>query len=61
MSELWMYHGASTIMRKTLDWNRSKMSMLEMEAVHRSFRKIDSGIRELIRRDTHRNFATAMN
>jgi hypothetical protein len=27
MSELGTYHGESTIMRKTLDWNRSKISM----------------------------------
>jgi hypothetical protein len=32
MNELGMYHGASTIMRKTLDWNRSRFSMLEVEA-----------------------------
>jgi hypothetical protein len=32
MSELGTYHGASTIMRKTLDWNRSRISMLEVEA-----------------------------
>jgi hypothetical protein len=25
MSELGTYHGASTIMRKTLDWNRSRI------------------------------------
>jgi hypothetical protein len=29
MSELGTYHGASTMMRKTLDWNRSRISMLE--------------------------------
>jgi hypothetical protein len=33
MSELGTYHGASTMMRKTLDWNRSRISMLEVEAV----------------------------
>jgi hypothetical protein len=33
MSELGTYHGASTIMRKTLDWNRSRISMLEVEVV----------------------------
>jgi hypothetical protein len=33
MSELGKFHGASTIMRKTLDWNRSRISMLEAEAV----------------------------
>jgi hypothetical protein len=27
MNELWTYHGASTIMSKTLDWNRSRISM----------------------------------
>jgi hypothetical protein len=32
-SELGTYHGASTIMRKTLDWNRSRIAMLEVEAV----------------------------
>jgi hypothetical protein len=32
MSELGTYHGASTIMLKTLDWNRSRISMLEVEA-----------------------------
>jgi hypothetical protein len=32
MSELGTYHGASTIMRKTLDWNRSRISMLEVKA-----------------------------
>jgi hypothetical protein len=30
MSELGTYQGASTIMRKTLDWNRSRISMLEV-------------------------------
>jgi hypothetical protein len=36
MSELGKYHGASTIMRKTLDWNRSRISMLDVEAVPQS-------------------------
>jgi hypothetical protein len=31
MSELGTYQGASTIRRKTLDWNRSRISMLEVE------------------------------
>jgi hypothetical protein len=31
MSELGTYHGTSTMMRKTLDWNRSRISMLEVE------------------------------
>jgi hypothetical protein len=30
MSELGTYHEASTMMRKTLDWNRSRISMLEV-------------------------------
>jgi hypothetical protein len=34
MSELGTYHGASTMMRKTLDWNRSRISMLEVEAAN---------------------------
>jgi hypothetical protein len=34
MSELRTYHGASTIMRKTLDWNRSRISMLEVPTVN---------------------------
>jgi hypothetical protein len=33
MSELVAYHGASTMMRKILDWNRSRISVLEVEAV----------------------------
>jgi hypothetical protein len=33
MSELGTYHGASTMMRKTLDWNRSRISMFEVEEV----------------------------
>jgi hypothetical protein len=33
MSKLGMYHGASTMMRKILDWNNSRISMLEVEAV----------------------------
>jgi hypothetical protein len=33
MSELGPYQGGPTIMRKTLDWNRSRISMLEVEAV----------------------------
>jgi hypothetical protein len=33
MSELLTYQGASTIMRKTLDWNLSRISMLEVEAM----------------------------
>jgi hypothetical protein len=37
MSELGTYHGASTMMRKTLDWNRSRISMLEVEAVPQSY------------------------
>jgi hypothetical protein len=36
MSELGTYHGASTMMRKTLDWNLSIISMLEVEAVPQS-------------------------
>jgi hypothetical protein len=28
MSELGTYHGTSTMMRKTLDWNRYRISML---------------------------------
>jgi hypothetical protein len=36
MSELGTYHGAPTIMRKTLDLNRSRISMLEVEAVPQS-------------------------
>jgi hypothetical protein len=36
MSELGTYHGASTIMRKTLDWNHSRISMFEVEAVPQS-------------------------
>jgi hypothetical protein len=36
MSESGTYHGASTMMRKTLDWNRSRISMLEVEAVPQS-------------------------
>jgi hypothetical protein len=36
MSESGMYHGASTMMRKTLDWNRSRISMLEVKAVPHS-------------------------
>jgi hypothetical protein len=36
MSELGTYHGASTMMRKTLDWNRSRISTLEVEAVPQS-------------------------
>jgi hypothetical protein len=36
MSELGTYHGASTMMRKTLDWNRSRILMLEVEAVPHS-------------------------
>jgi hypothetical protein len=31
MSDLGTYHGASAIMRKTLDWNRSGISMLELD------------------------------
>jgi hypothetical protein len=31
MSELGMYYGESTIMQNTLDWNRSRISMLEVE------------------------------
>jgi hypothetical protein len=34
--ELGTYHGASTIMHKTLDWNRSRISMFEVEAVLQS-------------------------
>jgi hypothetical protein len=30
------YQGASTIMRKAFDWNLSKISMLEVEAVPQS-------------------------
>jgi hypothetical protein len=30
------YQGASTIMRKTLDWKRSGISMFEVEAAHHS-------------------------
>jgi hypothetical protein len=33
MRVLGTYHGASTIMRKDLDWNLSRISMLEVEAV----------------------------
>jgi hypothetical protein len=33
MSELGTYHGASTMMHKPLDCNRSRISMLEVEAV----------------------------
>jgi hypothetical protein len=33
MSELGTYHGTSTMMRKTLDWNRSRISRLEVAAV----------------------------
>jgi hypothetical protein len=36
MSELGTYHGASTIMRKTLYWNLSRISMFEVEAVPHS-------------------------
>jgi hypothetical protein len=36
MSELGTYQGASTILRKTLDWNHSRISMLEVEAVPQS-------------------------
>jgi hypothetical protein len=36
MSELGTYQGASTIMRKTLDWNISRISMMEVEAVPQS-------------------------
>jgi hypothetical protein len=32
MSELGTYQGASTIVRKTLDWNLSRISMLQVEA-----------------------------
>jgi hypothetical protein len=37
-SDEWIrtYQGASTIMLKTLDWNRSRISMLEVEAVFQS-------------------------
>jgi hypothetical protein len=31
MSELGTYHWASTMMRKTLDWNRSRISILEVQ------------------------------
>jgi hypothetical protein len=31
------YQGASTIMRKAFDWKRSRISMLEVEAVPQSF------------------------
>jgi hypothetical protein len=37
MSELGTYHGASTIMHKTLDWNLAGISMLEVEAVPQSY------------------------
>jgi hypothetical protein len=37
MSELGTYHGAPT-MRNTLDWNRSRILMLEVEAVPQSCR-----------------------
>jgi hypothetical protein len=30
------YQGASTIMRKAFDWKRSRISMLEVEAVPRA-------------------------
>jgi hypothetical protein len=30
------YQGASTIMREAFDWNRSRISMLEVEAVPQS-------------------------
>jgi hypothetical protein len=33
MRVLGTYHGASTIMRKAFDWNLSRISMLEVEAV----------------------------
>jgi hypothetical protein len=36
MSELGTYHGASTMMHKTLDWNRSRILMSELEAVPQS-------------------------
>jgi hypothetical protein len=36
MTEFDTYHGASTISRKTLDWNRSRMSMLEFAVVPQS-------------------------
>jgi hypothetical protein len=37
MSELGTYHGASIMMRKTLDWNLSRISMFEVEAVPHTF------------------------
>jgi hypothetical protein len=39
MSELGTYHGASTIMRKSLDWNLSRISMFEVEVVPHSCMK----------------------
>jgi hypothetical protein len=33
------YQGASVIMRKTFDWNRSRISMFELEAVPQSSRE----------------------
>jgi hypothetical protein len=32
MIELGTYRGASTMMRKTLDWNRSRISMLSSQS-----------------------------
>jgi hypothetical protein len=37
MSVLETYQGASTIMRKAFDWNLSRISMLEVEAVPQSY------------------------
>jgi hypothetical protein len=36
MSELGTYHGASIIMCETLDWNRSRISMLVVKAMPQS-------------------------
>jgi hypothetical protein len=37
MTEFDTYQGASTIIRKTLDWKRSKIAMFELDVVPQSW------------------------
>jgi hypothetical protein len=49
MSELGTYYGASTLLRKTLDWNLSRISMFEVEAVpHIVYRRSRMGFSMVI-------------
>jgi hypothetical protein len=52
MSVLGTYQGASTIMRKAFDWNLSRISMLEVEAVPQSCEQNPSLSRTLLSYDT---------